>query len=124
MTERLGNMHTDLTYVDGLGHASNCSAYGMHRPRPLRFIWHHVLPAVCGGPTNAANLVSLCDTCHYSVHALMYLLAGNAGQTSAIHGWSRLGTKTQRQLALRGYADAVRLGTVDKIPDEGISAVS
>ena len=107
---------THLT-LPGLGKAKHCSAYpGVHRPVPVRFVWHHILPQICGGPTEPDNLVSLCDNCHYAVHALMYRLA-SAGAGPDV-SWPRASTGV-RGLALDGLARARAKGTVAKIPDEG-----
>lgn len=112
--------HHALTVVYGLGRASGCVGYAStHRPRPIRYVWHHVLPQACGGKTAKDNLASLCDNCHYAVHSMMWLLAHHNGQTETIIGWSRLGTAPQRELAMRGYQGAVAAGTVNKIPNEG-----
>ena len=93
--------------------ATGCEI-GFHRPKPLRFVEHHVLPQVCGGKTEPANLAGLCDSCHYTVHALLYQLKLN-GSTYKLSQ----GTRKQRALAYRGYTAAVAAGTVDRIPDEG-----
>lgn len=104
-----------LLVVDGV-RASTCTGSPTHRPRPTRFVWHHVLPQVCGGLTVPANLAQLCDNCHYTVHALLFELKIHAGNSGS---WGRLGTVGQRGLAWQGYADALAAGTVDKIPNEG-----
>lgn len=101
-----------VTFVAGLGHATACAVDVEHRPRPARFIWHHVLPQTCGGRTVAANLAALCDNCHYAVHGLLWTLAH--GQPIPAH--TSPGRVT---LAQRGYAAAVAAGTVAKIPNEG-----
>lgn len=111
--------HT-LLFVAGLGPATTCAAYAHHRPRPMRFVWHHILPQVCGGKTKAMNLVQLCDSCHYSVHALMTELVLVNGDP---HKIAHLGTASQRALALTGYDEAAAAGTTDRIPNEGGSAV-
>ena len=100
--------------VPGLGRATACAVAAHHRPRPLRFVWHHVLPQTCGGLTEPANLEQLCDSCHYGVHALLWYAAQHAG---AFPG--RVGTPAQRAIATRGYTAAVTAGTVASIPDEG-----
>jgi hypothetical protein len=110
------HVHTDLTFIEGMGRATSCLAYSSpHRPTPLRFVWHHVLPQICGGQTVAANVVSLCDSCHYSVHALLWQLkVTNGGPLS-----SRRGTAQQRAIAQDGYQRAVAAGTTALIPNEG-----
>lgn len=103
--------------LEGIGKATSCQLAKEHRPLPLRFVWHHILPQACGGKTEASNLASLCDSCHYSVHILMWLMA-NGGIPVDIKG-----SKTQRALALQGYNQALAAGTAGKIPKES-SAVS
>jgi len=94
---------------------SQCAGAGIHHPRPLRYVAHHILPQVCGGKTEPGNIASLCDSCHYSVHALLWILKqGGAGFKLTT------GTRQQRALAQQGYAAAVAAGTVDHIPDEGL----
>jgi hypothetical protein len=81
-----------------------------HRPRPLRYVFHHILPQACGGKTEASNLVALCDNCHYAVHVLLWQLAQGTG--------SATGTRAQTRLATEGYAEAVAAGTAGDIPKE------
>lgn len=107
--------HHALTEVPALGiRATRCEVAARHRPTPLRFVLHHVLPQVCGGLTVPGNLAQLCDNDHYAVHALLRYAATHDGQFPG-----RVGTRTQRDLAARGYQAAVAAGTVDRIPDEG-----
>jgi HNH endonuclease len=95
--------------------ATKCDIARYHRPKPLRYVEHHILPQVCGGKTEAANLAGLCDSCHYSVHAVLWQLKLTGGRLELV----KEGTLKQRDLAMRGYQAAVAAGTVDKIPDEG-----
>lgn len=104
--------HETLTYVRGLGRPRECVGYGAHRPRPLRYVWHHVLPQSCGGKTEPSNLIALCDVCHYAVHELMFSAVVNG----VVPGY---GTRAQRAFALQGYQAAVAAGTTGKIPNEG-----
>lgn len=77
----------------------------------LRFVWHHILPQVCGGKSRTDNLAELCDNCHYSVHKIMWDLAnGKPVPTGADEG--------QTELAERGYTLAVQAGTQHMIPKE------
>jgi 5-methylcytosine-specific restriction endonuclease McrA len=94
--------------------ATSCDIARYHRPTPLRFVMHHIMPQVCGGKTEPANLTGLCDSCHYTVHALLYQLKLNGPEHKLVDG-----TRRQKALAMRGYLAAVAGGTVDKIPDEG-----
>lgn len=97
-----------------LPHATECLACLVHHyPAPLRFVWHHILPQEAGGLTTTTNLVAVCDTGHYAIHALMYHLAKHSQLPK------RAGTRGQRNLALAGYTQAKTLGTVDHIPNEG-----
>lgn len=96
--------------------ASECTGAGSHQPRPLRFIYHHLLVQAAGGQTNTSNLVQLCDLCHYAVHDLLWVLARDNGSAAA---WKRYGTAEQRSYAQQGYDLAVQAGTVSSIPNEG-----
>lgn len=102
-----------LTVVEGLGAADHCELEKFHVPKPLRYVFHHKLPLVCGGLTKPDNLIQICDCTHYAVHIIMYILRINRGELP-----SKVGTKKQRGLALEGYQLAVQAGTVDKIPKE------
>jgi hypothetical protein len=108
-------------FIECVGLAPTCIASDRHTPKPLRFVWHHVLPQVCGGKTVPDNLVSLCDCCHYTIHAILWGLKQGNGTLPAQGKVSRRLLHTQRgALALRGYAAAVAAGTVANIPNEGI----
>lgn len=104
--------HTVLTVIGGVGRASECelgAQGGKHAA--LRFVWHHILPQACGGKTEAGNLASLCDNCHYAVHAILWELS----QGRPVPEGATLG---QSDLAERGYTEAVAAGTQGKIPKE------
>jgi len=103
---------TGRTELPGVGKATTCEAAAYHRPKPLRYVWHHVLPEACDGPTTPANLVSLCDGCHYSCHVLMWWLA-NGGLPPGLKG-----TRKQLAIAFDGYTQAQDNGTIGKIPKE------
>ena len=102
---------TALTFLEGIGHADHCQISVTHRPKTLRYIWHHRLPQVCGGQTIATNLVSLCDSCHMSVHIIMWRLANNQGAPLRCN-------VTQYKLAWDGWQEAVTAGTANLIPKE------
>lgn len=100
-------------FLEGVGRATSCQLGKQGRTHlALRFVWHHILPQACGGKTEPANLASLCDSCHYSVHILMWYLA-NGGIPATVTG-----TKRQLALAASGYEQAVAAGTANKIPKE------
>lgn len=96
--------------LPGVPPATSCEGSPVHEPTPLRFVLHHILPQICGGKTVAANLAGLCDSCHYSVHILLYSIAQGAAPT--------VGTSEQLGLAEQGYEAAVAAGTVARIPKE------
>lgn len=100
-----------VTTLPGAGKATRCELARYHRPVPLRFVWHHILPEACGGLTQTGNLAQVCDSCHYSVHILMWQLAHPGGSTLK-------GTRAQAALARQGYDQAVAAGTAAKIPKE------
>lgn len=103
--------------VAGVGRATQCEAANDHRPTPLRFVWHHILPETCGGRSTLSNLVQVCDNCHVAIHELLYLLKLNDGDQQ--QAWGRHGGRGQRSYALQGWELAVQAGTAAKIPNEG-----
>jgi hypothetical protein len=100
------------TELPGLGRAQRCQASASHSPVPLRFVWHHVQPHEAGGLTVAANLIEICDSCHYSIHRLLWILANKLPR-------GPVPRQSQLAYAQLGYARCLVAGTVDKIPDEG-----
>lgn len=104
-----------LTVVAGLGRADHCECVAHHRPTPARYVWHHVLPRTCGGPTTAANLVQLCDSAHYAIHVLLYELRLGGGVLPPGYGHRN---SFHLDIARTGYERAVVAGTVDRIPKE------
>jgi len=100
-----------LTFVEGVGHADHCQISVTHRPRTLRFVFHHILPQVCGGKTGAPNLISVCDGCHYSIHILMWNMANDVLNPPHIN-------RGQLDYAMRGYQEARAAGTAQLIPKE------
>lgn len=95
--------------------AVTCVGSATHNPRPLRFVWHHLQPKQAGGLTVPANLVPVCDSCHYSVHRLMWLLANQPGNPTLASPPRR----AQLAMATIGYQACVTAGTVALIPNEG-----
>lgn len=112
-------MHSHMgsdEFLPEVGRAAQCVGAKVHYPRPLRFVWHHILPQICGGQSTPDNLAALCDSCHYSVHILLYSLAQGAVL--------KVGTAAQRALAQQGYAAALAAGTVALIPKESDIVIS
>jgi hypothetical protein len=117
--------HKTVRFADGsvgevlkaVGVASYCSCAAKHEPKPLRFVWHHLLPVACGGKSTPDNLVMACDNCHYTIHALLTTLKNGGGTIK--YPLSRYKNTLRYNLALQGYTAAVAAGTVDKIPNEG-----
>jgi hypothetical protein len=101
-----------LLTLPGYGKATMCVASGSHSPVPLRYVWHHIQPQEAGGTTVLANLIQVCDSCHYSIHRLMYHLA-QAGPLGPVPRQAQLAFATQ------GYEACVAAGTVAQIPNEG-----
>jgi hypothetical protein len=102
------------TFLTPMPKATTCvvMAVNSHRPVPLRFVWHHVQPLEAGGPNIPANQVEICDSCHYSIHRLMWCLAGHEVLPLKFN-------KAQMKIATTGYDACVAAGTVGQIPDEG-----
>lgn len=96
-------------HLAGVGVADRCDAARYHSPVPLRFVWHLILPADCGGTLDTANLVPLCDNCRASVLLMLAQIT---------HGGLRVNRPNAGQLALarRGYILATTAGTLAKIP--------
>jgi hypothetical protein len=103
--------------------ASRCDASATHNPVPLRYVWHHIQPQEAGGLTTPSNLVQLCDSCHYSVHRILWTMACIAlghPVTDVQRGYvTHPPRKAQLQLASRGYDACAGAGTTAKIPNEG-----
>lgn len=103
--------------------ANRCDASGTHNPTPLRFVWHHIMPQQAGGQTVAANLVELCDSCHYSIHRMMWvyrLIALGQPVTDAQRAIiTKPPRRAQLELAARGYEACRIAGTIGQIPNEG-----
>jgi hypothetical protein len=109
--EAAGAAQQPLLEYEGV-RASRCQAgEQLHHHTALRFVWHHILPQVCGGKTEASNLAEVCDNCHYSVHILMYGMVHGAPPPKAA-------TDAQYTLALQGFNLATAAGTQGKIPKE------
>lgn len=97
-----------------LGKAKTCQCVARHSPAPARYVWHHVLPQVCGGVTTQSNLVSVCDNAHYAIHKLMYAML-----VKDQHTINRIGRNDFfMKMAVSGYGLAVERGTESKIPKE------
>jgi len=102
---------TGLTFIEGIGHATHCEVSVTHRPRTMRFVLHHILPQVCSGKTTPDNICQLCDSCHYSVHILLWQLANNGTLPHRIN-------RQQLDYAMRGYQEALAAGKANLIPKE------
>jgi len=100
--------------LPGLGRAVACAiaTNTPHRPTPLRFVWHHIQPQEAGGATVTENLVSLCDSCHYSIHRILWTLKQGTPLPKHLNS-------TQVGYAQAGYSRCVAAGTVAQIPNEG-----
>lgn len=104
------------SYLPVVGKATSCAMSSAHNPVPLRFVWHHILPQVCGGQTIATNLVSVCDSCHYAIHRLLWDLKTHEGVFTVPKS---VRNRHRAAYAYMGYDAAKAAGTVDKIPNEG-----
>lgn len=88
--------HTPHETIPG----DSCTVHNEHRPKPLRTVHHHIWPQEFGGPTVPENLVWICDTGHYNVHAILAELVktGNLGNLASLPG----GT-SEKALAVLGF---------------------
>lgn len=105
------------TFLLSFGYAKRCEATKTHSPTPLRYVWHHILPQTCGGKTVAANLIEVCDNCHYGIHAILHDMAVNGGRVSK--KYRHLVGTGRYEVAKKGYQSALDTGTLNKIPNEG-----
>jgi hypothetical protein len=103
--------------------ATRCDASASHTPAPLRYVYHHIQPHEAGGPTEDANLVQVCDSCHYTIHRLMWvyrLIALQQPVSDAQRGYiTHPPRRGQLKLASQGYEACRIAGTIDRIPNEG-----
>lgn len=103
--------------------ATMCVASATHNPMPVRFVWHHIQPQDAGGQTVPENLAQLCDSCHYTIHRMMWVMRLVAlGQTLTPQQQKLITTPPRRAqlvLAGKGYEACRVAGTIDKIPNEG-----
>lgn len=79
--------------------AGGCDLSLWHNPKPIRHVWHHVVPKAWGG--SDGEKVSICDTHHYSVHAAINLLRTFDGDVPKEHR-KKFGRKVWA-LARRGW---------------------
>lgn len=103
-------------YLTSVGKATQCVVSPAHNPMPLRFVWHHILPLACGGKSTRDNLVSLCDSCHYAVHALLWDLKIHDGVFTIA---SPMRNRHRAAFAYLGYDAAKAAGTLNQIANEG-----
>ena len=103
-------------FLPRMGTARECVISTAHNPIPLRFVWHHIMPKACGGKTTKSNLVSLCDSCHYAIHALLWDLKTHEGLFTIA---SPVRNRHRMAFAYLGYDAAKAAGTLDKITNEG-----
>lgn len=76
--------------------SDGCDVHGIHRPKPLGVVVHHIWPRGMAGPDEPANRITVCDTGHRNVHRLLDdLLLGKAMR--------RGGTQRERDLAQQGF---------------------
>lgn len=48
-----------------------CQCVAFHTPVTPYVDHHHILPLGWGGPTEAANLIAICQNCHRTVHEIL-----------------------------------------------------
>ncbi len=51
--------------------AEVCDCVTEHRPTPMVYERHHILPLAWGGPDVPENVVTVCPTTHRGVHELL-----------------------------------------------------
>ena len=83
-----------------------CLCVAEHRPAPLEYEHHHILPAEHGGPTTPANLVWICPTTHTNTHEILRELIHRGGHltwTEALDLWDVPLSRYAYALAQEGY---------------------
>lgn len=89
---------------------ARCACVAEHRPAPLEYEWHHVLPLAMGGENTPhgvpdRNGVWLCPTAHTNVHEVLREVLRNGGALSwgaALARWPGL-NRHAFALAHEGY---------------------
>ena len=111
-------MSASLVNADGVK-ASSCSVTTNHVPYVVRFVWHHVMPESLGGSVE----VEVCDSCHYSIHRILYYMslryqgiALTDEQQALLNSPPR---RAQLAIAQQGLDMCIAAGVVDRIPNEG-----
>lgn len=117
MSDKFAHAMAGSEYIRGIGRALYCQCADYHTPVPLRFVWHHILPKVCGGASVKANLLQCCDSCHYAIHLMMGDLKHHNGELVL---YKRFERSNRANWARIGYKLATEAGTADKIPDQGV----
>jgi hypothetical protein len=81
-----------------------CALHKTHgQAKPLRGAVHHVWPRGAGGPDEAANRITVCETGHANLHHLMWqLLNGHADRPARDAGGAVV------RAARRGRVDGCR----------------
>ena len=82
---------TDVRSIPG----NHCAVHGYHWPKPLRTVQHHIHPLGLGGKDEKDNIVLVCDTGHYSIHAILDALIDGRIPPR--------GTRKEREIATRGF---------------------
>jgi hypothetical protein len=79
-----------------------CAIHGSHRPIPVRTVKHHIIPQEYGGPTVEQNLLLVCDTGHYNIHAAIDAML-------ASHPIPKV-TRRELAYAMQGYHGIIASG--------------
>ena len=72
----------------------SCALSLWHRPKPGRYVTHHMLPLSWGGLAVPANQVGLCDNHHYAVHVALDVLLAHGGNPPVAQ-WKHFGRKVK-----------------------------
>lgn len=70
-----------------------CGNPAHHAPLPIRIVTHHILPLAWGGKSEPANMVRICDNCHYGIHTFLDLSLEH-GQLASQNGGKFIGEMT------------------------------
>lgn len=98
-----------MSHDDG----ATCLCMVEHRPAPLEYVEHHVVPTYLGGPDTPENRVWLCPTTHYNVHELLREFLRQSRVLTfreCSRAWGPPVSEYAWQIARRGYIEWKREG--------------
>lgn len=84
---------------------NHCTVHHRHYPEPARTVGHHRRPLEYGGTNTPDNIVLICDTGHYNLHAYIDTALWNYLHPDTIRALPKL-TRSEKPIAAEGYDQA------------------